>query len=184
VPARLKIGLQSLSVAVVVGLLGLLVWKVVHQDKGAASELAKGKHTAAPHFDLGRLDRRGRLSLASLRGKVVVVNFWASWCPACRQEHPNFMAAWQRYRDRGVTFVGISFEDKTSDALAYQREMGGDWPLVQDAGGRTAQTYGVYGVPETFFIGPTGIVEFKQVGYTSYDVLSTQINRLLAGSRS
>ena len=91
------------------------------------------------------------------------------------------MAAWQRYRDQGVTFVGISFEDKASDALAYQQQLGGDWPLVADAGGRVAQAYGVYGVPETFFIGPTGIVSFKQVGYTSYDVLTTQINRLLPG---
>ena len=94
------------------------------------------------------------------------------------------MAAWQRYRDQGVTFVGISFEDKTSDALTYQAQLGGDWPLLQDPGGRTAQSYGVYGVPETFFIGPSGVVAFKQVGYTSLDVLTTQIDGLLPGSGS
>ncbi len=166
---------------VCVALAGLLValllgWGL-RRDPQLIRTVLAGK--LAPNFDLPTLDGNDTIRLSDLRGQVVVVNFWASWCTACREEHPNFMAAWQRYRDQGVTFVGISFEDKTSDALAYQQQLGGDWPLVTDAGGRVAQAYGVYGVPETFFIGPTGVVSFKQVGYTSFDVLTTHINRLL-----
>ena len=82
-PPRLKLGLQALSVAVVAGLLALLVWRVVHQDKGVAGQLASGKRPAAPHFDLKRLDKPGKLSLAAYRGKVVVLYFWASWCAPC-----------------------------------------------------------------------------------------------------
>jgi len=72
-----------------------------------------------------------------------VINFWASWCAACREEHPNLLAAWERYRDQGVVLVGIDFQDQRQAAIDFMREMGGDWPVVDDAGGRTALDYGV-----------------------------------------
>jgi thiol-disulfide isomerase/thioredoxin len=84
-------------------------------------------------FTLLRLGGDGTVSRASLRGQVVVLNFWASWCLACREEHPDLLDAWERYRERGVV-VGIDFEDTEAAVIAYAEEMGGDWPLVTDPG--------------------------------------------------
>jgi len=134
---------------------------------------------AAPSFDLPRLDGAGDLSLASLRGQVVVVNFWASWCPPCRQEHDSLEAMWSRYRDQGVVLVGVSYQDRSSSALAFRRELGGDWPLVQDPGSRTALAYGVTGPPETFVIGRDGRVALKEYGPVDYGELTDTVSRLL-----
>jgi len=115
---------------------------------------------------------------------VVVINFWASWCAARREEHPALIAAWDRYRDQGVVMLGIDYQDRVSDALAFVREMGGDWPILEDPGGRVALSYGVYGVPETFFIDRRGIVQYKRIGASSYELLTDQIQQLLDQRRS
>jgi len=133
----------------------------------------------APAFSLPLLGGGGRIDLASLRGQVVVVNFWASWCLACREEHPHLLAAWERYRERGVVLVGIDYEDSEADALAYTREMGGDWPLVTDPSSRTAIAYGVFGVPETFEIAPDGTITAKRIGAVSYGWLTSEIESAL-----
>ena len=132
----------------------------------------------APDFALPTLEGDRTIRLSDLRGQVVVLNFWASWCGACREEHPNFVVAWERYRDLGVVFLGIVYQDKTANAIAYMREMGGDWPNVTDQSGVTALEYGVYGVPETFFIDGGGVIRHKQIGATSYDLLFEWIERL------
>ena len=163
-PARLKVGLEAVSVAVVAGLLGLLVWKIVNQDKGAAGELARGKRPAAPQFDLGRLDRQGRLSLASLRGKVVVLNFWASWCAPCKSEAPRFETAWQRWRGQGVVVVGIDAQDFSGDARRFIRRYKLTYPNVHDGPGNVLPKYGVTGFPETFVLDREGKVVEAFVG--------------------
>jgi cytochrome c biogenesis protein CcmG/thiol:disulfide interchange protein DsbE len=105
------------------------------RDPRALPDVIVGK--AAPAFSLPALDASGPVDLASLRGNVVVVNFWASWCVECRQEHPALLAAWDRYRERGVVFVGVDFEDSVTDARRYAADMGGDWPVVSDPGSKT-----------------------------------------------
>jgi cytochrome c biogenesis protein CcmG/thiol:disulfide interchange protein DsbE len=180
VPARLKIGLQALSLAVVAGLLGLLVWKVVHQGKGAASELAKGRNPPAPHFDLGRLDRQGRLSLASLRGKVVVLNFWASWCAPCKSEAPRLEAAWQRWRRQGVVVVGVDAQDFSGDARKFIRRHDLTYPNVHDGPGNVLPDYGVTGFPETYFVDRRGRLVGERVqGEISAEKLASGIRRAL-----
>jgi cytochrome c biogenesis protein CcmG, thiol:disulfide interchange protein DsbE len=132
----------------------------------------------APAFSLPELGGQGDIS-APLEGQVVVVNFWASWCTECRLEHPALAAAWDRYRERGVVFVGVAFEDAEGPALAYASEQGGDWPLVMDPGSRTAIAYGVFGVPETFVIAPDGTIAAKTVGEVTYTWLTEEIDRAL-----
>jgi len=136
---------------------------------------------AAPDFSLRTLDGTGTVRLSQFSGQVVVINFWASWCLDCRVEHSALMAAWQRYRDQGVVFLGIPFQDRTADSKAYLAEVGGDWPQLVDPGERTALAYGLYGVPETFVIRPDGVVTYKSVGAVDYGALTDQIERALPG---
>jgi cytochrome c biogenesis protein CcmG/thiol:disulfide interchange protein DsbE len=138
----------------------------------------------APVFALPTLDGRGAVRLSDLRGQVVVVNFWASWCVDCRIEHPALATAWARYRDQGVVFLGIPFQDSPADSRAYIRELGGGWPVLSDPGERTALAYGVYGVPETYFIAPDGRIAHKEVGPVTYELLTDQITRLLKKASS
>jgi cytochrome c biogenesis protein CcmG/thiol:disulfide interchange protein DsbE len=133
----------------------------------------------APDFSLRTIEDGRVIRLSELRGEVVVLNFWASWCGPCREEHPNFVAAWERYRDRGVILIGIVFEDSPENARQFMAELGGDWRSVIDPGARTALAYGVYGIPETFFIDRAGVVRHKRIGISSYELLVTQIERLL-----
>ena len=148
---RLKLGAQVAALGVVVGLLALLVWKLVNQDQ-------KQAHTnePAPNFTLPRLHGNGELSLASLKGKAVVLNFWASWCAPCRDEVPVLERAWDRYRKQGVVVLGIDQQDVTGDARAFARKYGVTYPLVHDGPGKVVATYGLTGVPETFFVGRSG----------------------------
>lgn len=133
----------------------------------------------APLFRLETLDGDS-LALADLRGRVVILNFWASWCVACIDEHPVLIEAHERYRDRGVTLVGVVYNDTRANAAAWMRAMGGDWPSVLDPGSRVAIDYGVYGVPESFFIGRDGRVAYKQLGPLNRAILTTWIEKLLA----
>ena len=135
---------------------------------------------AAPDFTLSTLDGARSVRLADLRGQVVVLTFWASWCAECRVEQPALNAAWDRFRDAGVVLVGVNFQDSPPDALAYVAETRTTWPVLADPGSRTALAYGVYGIPESFFIGPDGRVEAKLIGTLSYDQLAREVSRLLS----
>ena len=138
---------QALAVALVAALLGLLVWKVAH---------GSGKSSEPENFTLSRLDRPGKLELASLRGKVVVLNFWASWCVPCKEEAPEIEKLWKEFRPRGVVVVGVDSKDATEDARSFMRRYGITYPVVHDGGGDLWGPYGVTGVPETRLISRRG----------------------------
>ncbi|NIP82367.1 MAG: redoxin domain-containing protein, partial [Gemmatimonadetes bacterium] len=110
---------------------------------------------AAPAFHLESLTGDS-VSLATLRGQVTVINFWASWRLACRQEHPALVRAWRRYEEGGapVRFLGIVYQDTRRNAVEYMRRPGGGWTNLLDPHTRTAIDFGVYGVPETYFPRP------------------------------
>jgi cytochrome c biogenesis protein CcmG, thiol:disulfide interchange protein DsbE len=152
-------GLQALALVTVASLLGVLVWRVAHRTRAAIPAHVDPRHpVTAPGFDLPRLDGPGRLTLASLRGKAVVVNFWASWCYPCKQEMRALEAAWRRHRDRGVVFVGIDVMDGGGDALSLARRMGVTYPIVRDDNARTFERYAGANLPETFFVSRRGRV--------------------------
>jgi cytochrome c biogenesis protein CcmG, thiol:disulfide interchange protein DsbE len=134
----------------------------------------------APAFNLPLLDRTDSVSLEGLAGNVVVMNFWASWCLACRAEHPALVRAWDRYRDRGVVLVGVLYQDTRENALLYLARRGGDWVHVDDPDTRTAIEFGVAGVPETFFIDRSGRVVHKHTGPANDELLREQLERLIA----
>jgi cytochrome c biogenesis protein CcmG, thiol:disulfide interchange protein DsbE len=166
-------------VLLVVGMLTSLLAFGLSRDPTAIRSPLLGKE--APVFSLRTLGGSDTVRLPDLRGQVVVVNFWASWCADCRIEHDALAAAWDRYRDKGVVLVGIAFQDQASASRSYLDTWGGDWPQLSDPGDATALAYGVYGVPETFVIAPDGRVAAKRVGAVSYTWLTSQIDALLAG---
>jgi cytochrome c biogenesis protein CcmG, thiol:disulfide interchange protein DsbE len=155
---RVKLVLQAAAVSVVALLLALLGWQVVRTDeaRGLAARAADGQLPRAPGFTLPRLDAEGELSLVSLRGKAVVLNFWASWCLPCRDEAPVLQTAWERYRDRGVVVLGIDGQDFRSDAERFMERFGVTYPIVHDGKGSTWGRYGLGGVPETWFVNRKG----------------------------
>jgi cytochrome c biogenesis protein CcmG/thiol:disulfide interchange protein DsbE len=121
------------------------------------------------------------ISLDPLRGRVVVVNFWASWCiPACYDEAPSLERAWQAYRDRGVVLIGVNIQDKEEPARRFLARFGHTFPNAPDPAGRVAVDYGVYGVPETFFVDRKGRIRFKHVGAVTDDLLKQHLDKLLA----
>ena len=120
------------------------------------------------------------LSLESLRGKVVMLNFWASWCrPACYEEAPALERTWREYKDKGVVVVGIDIQDRDEAARAFLAEFGHSFPNAPDPAGRVAVDYGVYGVPETFFIDRKGRVRFKQVGALTDELARERLDTLV-----
>lgn len=136
----------------------------------------------APGFTLARLDTGEPLSLADLEGRVVVVNFWASWCyPACYEEAPVLEAGWRRWKDRGVAFVGINMQDTDDRAREFMQRFSFTFPNLADRDGRTVIDYGVYGVPETFFIDREGRIARKIVGGVTADSLEETLRALTRG---
>jgi cytochrome c biogenesis protein CcmG/thiol:disulfide interchange protein DsbE len=133
----------------------------------------------APEFSLPRIDADGTIESDQLAGQVVVMNFWASWCVPCRQEHDDLQLAWERYRERGVVVLGVLFEDTPEGAMGFRQELGGDWPIADDPGSKTAIAYGVFGVPETFVIAPDGAITAKTTGAVTYEWLTDEIEAAL-----
>lgn len=120
------------------------------------------------------------VSLERLRGRVVVLNFWASWCiPACYEEAPVLERGWQAWKDRGVTLVGINIQDREEAARAFLTRFNHTFPNAADTAGRVSVDYGVYGVPETFFIDRAGRVRGKHVGAITDAAFERQLRPLV-----
>lgn len=166
--------------------IGLLAFGLTRDPKAIDSPLP-GR--AAPDFALSVFaPGEGKLALpvgdtarlASHRGNIVVLNFWASWCLQCRDEHAALSNAARGYFDRGVRFYGLLYNDQPSFGLRWIREMGGQaYPSLLDPGTRTAIDYGLYGVPETFVVNGDGRVIYKHIGPITEQLLSQKLDSLL-----
>lgn len=157
-------------------LLGLLAYGLTRDPNIIESPLPGSE---AADFTLETLDGKV-LRLGDLRGEVVVLNFWASWCLSCEWEHPFLIEAERKYADDDVHIIGVVYQDTRSNAIRYTQRMGGTWPNLLDPGSRVAIDYGVYGVPETFFIDRDGVIAFKQIGPVDRSILDAWIPKLLA----
>jgi cytochrome c biogenesis protein CcmG, thiol:disulfide interchange protein DsbE len=139
---------------------------------------------AAPLFTLRPAGGGEPISLAALRGRPVVLNFWASWCVPCAQEHDVLTAAARALAGR-VTFLGLIYEDGEEAALAALGSTGAPaYPSLLDPGDRTAVAYGIYGVPETFFIDAGGRIRDKFVGPLTPAALDQRLRRLTGAPNS
>jgi cytochrome c biogenesis protein CcmG/thiol:disulfide interchange protein DsbE len=142
-----------------------------------------GKPAAA--FTLQKLDGSGTLRLDDAKGKVTVVNFFASWCIPCKQENPALVRVYEHYRaSDDVAFLGVLYQDSRESGLAYVKANGVVWPTAADDDGRVAFAYGVFGVPETYFIGADGIIAGRHIGPIAESTLVTAIDCLRSRSAS
>jgi len=181
--AKLRLGAQVAAVAVVAGLLGLLIWKVLQDESAVTTELARGGAPVAPAFTLERLDGEGDLAIESLRGKAIVLNFWASWCGPCRDEMPLLQEGSERWKDKNVVFVGVDVKDFRRDARAFLDRFGVTYANVYDGKGSTVGRYGATRYPETFFVDAKGKVRWRIAGaIEEASELDEGIERALAPS--
>jgi cytochrome c biogenesis protein CcmG, thiol:disulfide interchange protein DsbE len=150
VSGRIKLTAQLLALGCVAGLLALLVWKLDHQRH------APPVGTVAPAFTLRRLDGPGKVSLASYRGKAVVLNFWASWCVPCKSEAAVLERDWTSYRGRGVVFLGVDYHDLAQDARRFVSAHELTFPMLEDGSGSVTGSYGISQVPETYVLSRQG----------------------------
>lgn len=132
----------------------------------------------APDFTAPGLNG-AQVRLSELRGRPVVLNFWASWCPPCRAEMPEFERVWQTYRDQGVVFVGVATSDQTDKAQAFLRESKVSYPNVLDAGNDVALMFSANSLPTTVFIDREGRIVGRRVGAMSAGQVATQVEELL-----
>ena len=133
----------------------------------------------APAFTLPLLRGDASFGLADLRGKPVVLNFWASWCTPCEQEAPVLAAAWPVWRERGVVFLGVDVQDSTVWARRMTDRFGLGYRSVVDETGSVTARYGVLGFPETFFIEPDGTIMAKYVGPLDAHTLDAYLTSLV-----
>ena len=178
--------LQGLAVAVVAGLLGVLVWDVAHNHAGkVAKEVDSGHVYTAPLFTRPLVNGSGKLSMTSLRGKVLVVNFWQSYCAPCTHEAPTLAAAARQWHNaKDVVFLGIDVQDLRGPARAFMKRFGITYPNVSDDGSLVGR-FGVTGFPETFFVDRRGrVVPVPKVGHivgpATRQLLDTGIRYALA----
>ena len=122
-----------------------------------------------------------QIAFEDLAGKVVVMNFWASWCKPCEQEAVELEQAYQIYKDEGVVFLGVDYVDTDREARAYIEKFGITYPNGPDLGTRISQAFRIRGVPETYIIGPDGKLAAVKIGpYTSLDEIQMQVEGVLA----
>lgn len=164
------------GVALVVGFLGLLGFGLTRDVQKLPSALVG---QPVPEFRAATLSG-DTVTSAELRGEAVVLNFWASWCVPCRQEHPVLRRAERAWDDDPARVVGVVYQDSRTAARRYMDRLGGSWANLVDPQSRIAIDFGVYGVPETFFLSPDGTVAKKHIGVLTWDLVRSTVDSLLA----
>lgn len=172
---RLVIGLVVLST------LWVYVSRVPTLTTGGAAPPSPQIGFSAPDFTLDVLDGE-KLTLSNLRGKVVLVNLWASWCPPCRAEMPALDAVYRKYRDAGFVVVAVNttYQDAEPDARAFVQHLGLTFPIVLDRDGATSQRYRLQALPTSYFVGRDGLIRDIVIGGPlSETLIASKVEALL-----
>ena len=176
-PRAISIGVITLAIAGFVALMGFaLLGKTPVTGNSGFTRVQK----LAPELTLPTFDG-GTFNLSQHRGQPVVINFWASWCPPCRQEALVLERTWRTYREKGVMFVGVDIQDTEKSARAFVEEFDITYPNGLDVGGKITVDYGVIGLPVTFFVSRDGVVEKRWVGAISERQLVAWVDEIVAG---
>ncbi len=180
-PQKKKMGMSGILMWVgVIGLLGLLGWGLLNST---APRPEVGQ--PAPDYDMEffsgyEWDGKSTAKLSDMQGKVVVVNFWASWCVECKVEAEAIEQTWRKYANDDVVFVGIAWADVEPNSIAYMKDFGITYPNAPDLGTDAGDLYEITGVPETFIIDQTGEIAHVQIGPIQEEMLDGIISQLLA----
>ena len=171
----------TLAAAALVGLLAYGV-TATGEDRTLDESLAKGERVTAPVAELPRLGASGTGSLADEKGKVVVLNVWASWCTPCQSEMPLLQRTHERIASQGGMVLGIDTQEPPEDALGFLREKKITFPSLRDRDREYGQKYGVSAYPETFLIDRQGRIAAVQRGPVDDEFMRRSVAPLLEGS--
>jgi cytochrome c biogenesis protein CcmG/thiol:disulfide interchange protein DsbE len=172
-PRSLNARVLLVGLAVVAPLVAVLLLNLGRNPHVIGSPLV-GR--AAPDFTLQPLDGGAPVTLASLRGRPVVLNFWATWCVPCFQEHPVLVSAARAFGER-ARFIGVIYEDSEEQVRGFLARQGSAYPSLVDPGSRTAIAFGVFGVPETYFIDAEGRIAAKHIGPLDAESLAAKLRQ-------
>jgi peroxiredoxin len=148
----------------------------LHHQSGRPS--ATAAHSFAPDFSLPQLSGQ-QLRLSSFRGKIVLLDFWATWCEPCREEIPHFVDLQNQYRNQGLQIIGVSMDDGPEPVREFYQQFKMNYPVVMCTASVAESYGGVLGLPVAFLIGREGQIYFKHIGATEVSVLEQEITALL-----
>ena len=170
---KILIAIAALAVA-----LGLFFLNRHRALSAAAGATSIARHPFAPEFSLPGLTGQ-TIDLSAYRGKIVLLDFWATWCEPCREEIPRFVELQNKYRDQGLQIIGVSMDDEPEPVREYNQRFNMNYPVAMgDA--KTGELYGgVLGLPIAFLIGRDGRIEAKHIGATDISVFEQEIKALL-----
>ena len=172
---------QILIWGILIALLVILAITLKRSQQGTAQPGDAIQDFQLSMFSGYEMNGRNQVSLSDLRGKVLLINFWASWCKPCEQEAAELRTAWAHYQDGGdVIFLGVDYVDTEPEARAYLEKFDIRYPNGPDVGTRISQLFRIQGVPETYFVDKNGVLQYVQIGpFTSADQIQSIIDPLL-----